>query len=118
MGGCVLLNAATAFWPAWMNQLLPDGWWTCRSRTLMGAAEAIQSWVVRDDPLSEGTPGGARAPRTPGTTIVLPACAKGLALIENHAFAHFVAPLPRSSVGEGADEDDDDDGFISAEGED
>ena len=89
----MLLNVATAFWPAWLNELFPTRWWTGRVSTEFAAAAAVvQSWVVRDDPLSEGTPGGARAPRAPGTTIVLLARAKGLALIENHAFEHFVAP--------------------------
>ena len=102
VGECVLLNAATAFWPAWLNQLLPAQWWTpsdadeSRLMDLVGAA--VHSWVVRDDPLSEGTPGGARAPRAPGTTIVLPARATGLALIENHAFSHF---WPRPGPGSG-----------------
>ena len=97
LGECVLLNAATAFWPAWLDQLLPAEWWTPppirddddERRSMALVAAAIQSWVMRDDPLSEGTPGGARAPRSPGTTIVLPARATGLALIENHAFCHF-----------------------------
>ena len=93
IGSCVLLNVATAFWPAWLNELFPTRWWTGRVSTEFAAAAAVvQSWVVRDDPLSEGTPGGARAPRAPGTTIVLPTRAKGLALIENHNFEHFVAP--------------------------
>ena len=48
-----LLNCATMFWPTWYAAVLPEDWW--------GNAPAVSckitSWVVKDDPLSEGLQG-------------------------------------------------------------
>ena len=42
-------------------------WWTSQPPAV---SAKIESWVVRDDPFSEGVPGESRAPQTPGTTLV------------------------------------------------
>eukprot|EP00933_Yihiella_yeosuensis_P025618 TRINITY_DN19869_c0_g1_i1.p1 TRINITY_DN19869_c0_g1~~TRINITY_DN19869_c0_g1_i1.p1 ORF type:complete len:403 (-),score=50.40 TRINITY_DN19869_c0_g1_i1:47-1255(-) len=79
---CILLNAATVFWPRWLQnrydkeqeskkvqvQLLPWGWWT--EETSHDAK--IYNWVIENDPLSEGLKAKSRAPQTPGNTWVLP----------------------------------------------
>mmetsp|Transcript_3213 Transcript_3213/g.4685 ORF Transcript_3213/g.4685 Transcript_3213/m.4685 type:complete len:266 (+) Transcript_3213:764-1561(+) len=82
---CVLMNCATVFWPPWFKQLLPEDWWT----NPPDFTSKITSWVVRDDFLSEGSPGNARAPQVPGTTVVLPTCAIGSDIMKNHEFINF-----------------------------
>ena len=122
---CILLNAATVFWPPWFSAeeggnggsgdgggggggggrarpLLRDDWWQ-NPDGIGRAREIILSYIIRDDPLSDGVPGGKmKAPQVPGTTLVLPAVCFGTNIGENHAFKHFVAPLPRMSEAEGA----------------
>jgi len=83
-----LLNAATMFWPTWfLPPLLSEDWWT----NAPAVSAKIRSWVIKDDPLSEGLPGrgGFRAPATPGTTIVLPPKHFDRDLIHNHDLSNF-----------------------------
>eukprot|EP01063_Lacrimia_lanifica_P030264 TRINITY_DN4788_c0_g1_i1.p2 TRINITY_DN4788_c0_g1~~TRINITY_DN4788_c0_g1_i1.p2 ORF type:complete len:435 (+),score=155.14 TRINITY_DN4788_c0_g1_i1:52-1356(+) len=81
-----LLNAATMFWPRWMGAYLGTDWWGAAPPP---AAARTTSWLVRDDPLSEGVPGGFRAPQFPGKALVLPRAAGGKQVMDNHKFAHF-----------------------------
>lgn len=90
---CCLLNCATMFWPSWMNKLLPkdelNSWWL---EGLVNHPEwtKIESWVIRDDPLSDGIPGGKyTAPLVPGITKILPSCASGNNIMDNHSLIHF-----------------------------
>jgi hypothetical protein len=87
---CVLFNCATMFWPKYLDLVLPENWWDTPLRSIKGMRGPILSYIVTNDPLSEGLPGGDRAPQTPGTTYVLPAVAHGARVIENHAFELFV----------------------------
>ena len=83
-----LLNAATMFWPTWfLPPLLSEDWWT----NAPAVSAKINSWVIKDDPISEGLPGrgGFRAPATPGTTIVLPPKHFDRDLIHNHDLSNF-----------------------------
>jgi hypothetical protein len=48
-----LLNCATMFWPTWYAALLPEDWWS----NAPAVSCKITSWVVKDDPLSEGLQG-------------------------------------------------------------
>lgn len=89
---CVLYNPSMIFWPPWYAKLLPENWWTIPP----SSSGKITSWVVCNDPLSEGFPGGPlRAPQTPGTTFVLPTCTEDYFM--NHLFDHFLEPLPRDA---------------------
>lgn len=89
---CTLLNAATMFWPLWMDTLLPEGDWWVNGFETHPEWNKFDSWVIENDPLSEGIPGGSlRAPLVPGITKVLPTKAVGMSnWIENHALAHFL----------------------------
>ena len=111
---CVLLNTATVFWPVWYRQLLPERWWcwennsgnvsTATSKKSeqeqqdegefpTSISEKILAFVIKWDPLSEGTEGGGiRAPQTPGLTKVLPAAVLSGSLIDNHSLSHFLNP--------------------------
>ena len=85
-----LLNPATMFWPTWfVPPLLRDNWWAADSAPLVSAK--IRSWVIKNDPLSEGLPGkgGFRAPLLPGTTIVLPSKHFDQDIIHNHDLSNF-----------------------------
>ena len=98
MKECILLNAATMFWPLWYTSLLPEDWW-CHTEPYWNCPN-VRSWVVTNDPLSEGIPGGAiRAPQTPGQTLVLPTRTDDL--LGNDSIGHFAAPLPRKRDEEG-----------------
>lgn len=99
---CVLLNPATVFWPAWLSKLIRDhsntsmptasDWWLVPSDSLSTWAPLLTSWVIGNDPLSEGAPGGvARPPHLPGCTMVLPQCSE--ILLKNHALENFVGEL-------------------------
>jgi len=84
----VLLSPATMFWPPWLNKALPDDWWAVSPPV----CELVTNYVVHDDPLADGVPGGVvRAPQLPGTTVLLPPQATGGAVMTNHEFRHFVA---------------------------
>eukprot|EP00929_Paragymnodinium_shiwhaense_P072301 TRINITY_DN36708_c0_g1_i1.p1 TRINITY_DN36708_c0_g1~~TRINITY_DN36708_c0_g1_i1.p1 ORF type:complete len:414 (+),score=33.75 TRINITY_DN36708_c0_g1_i1:68-1309(+) len=85
---CVLLNCATAFWPAWYKELLPDDWWSVPPPV----STKILAWVIRNDPLSDEVPGSSqRMPQVPGETVLLPAVASGAQIMDNHSFRHFVS---------------------------
>jgi hypothetical protein len=78
----ILYNPTTMFWPYW---------WAAFSNGDNGPSLAAKttSWLIQDDPLSEGIPGRSWvAPTVPGITHVLPACGE---LFDNHPFANFAA---------------------------
>ena len=50
----ILLNAATMFWPIWYGSLLSEDWFTNEGSM---CTPPSRSWVVTNDPLSEGIPG-------------------------------------------------------------
>jgi len=85
----VLFNPATMFWPIWLRPpLLVQDWWT----NAPPAAAKIFSYVIKDDPLSEGLPGahGFRAPIMPGCTTVLPPKHAGADTWKNHNLENFL----------------------------
>jgi hypothetical protein len=84
-----LLNCATMFWPLYFSAdgFLPEDWWT---RSVDEFAPTVVSYVVRNDPLSEGlSAANLRCPQTPGLTFVLPARFSGNHAIRNHELANF-----------------------------
>jgi len=85
----ILFNPATMFWPLWFKPpLLADDWWSIAPP----ASSAVISYVIKDDPLSEGLPGskGFRAPIFPGHTVVLPPKYFGSEAANNHEFKNFL----------------------------
>ncbi len=85
----LLFSPASMFWPIWLRPpMLPEDWWTHAPPT----AAKITSYVIRDDPLSDGVPGanGFRAPQMPGRTIVLPPKYTGADLWKNHNLENFL----------------------------
>lgn len=110
---CVLLNCATIFWPHWYQELLPSDWWS----NPPDFSPKIISWVIRNDPLSDEVPGGSqRMPQVPGETRVVPSCAFGKDIMDNHSFHHFVAEA-RVACGDSFNEvGDGDDVFLECDG--
>lgn len=85
----ILFNPATMFWPLWFQPpLLADDWWSVAPP----ASTAVISYVVKDDPLSDGLPGphGFRAPVLPGHTVVLPPKYFGAEAARNHGLENFL----------------------------
>ena len=85
----LLFNPAAMFWPIWLRPpLLPQDWWTHAPPQ----AAKITSYVIRDDPLSDGIPGahGFRAPQMPGVTVVLPPKFSGADMWKNHNLENFL----------------------------
>ena len=82
-----LLNAAMMFWPTWYPSILSSDWWT----NPPPVSCKITSWLIKDDPLSEGLPGagGFRVPMSPGTSIVLPPKHFDKDIMENHSLDNF-----------------------------
>jgi hypothetical protein len=97
----ILFNPATMFWPLWFRPpLLSDDWWS----NIPPASSVIVSYVVKDDPLSDGLPGprGFRAPVLPGHTYFLPPKFSGADTAQNHSLQNFCDSSPS---GDGNDED-------------
>lgn len=82
-----LLNAALMFWPTWFPSILASDWWT----NSPPVSSKITSWLIKDDPLSEGLPGagGFRVPMSPGTSIVLPPKHFDKDIMNNHSLDNF-----------------------------